>query len=874
MKDLVKEIGESDLSDELSRDLSDFVRYLEICCYLDHSVAVQSIVNVIGDMMQVVSGDNDNENESNENAVIGQSVVEIVTICLKEDDALVSSLGKTIFITFGKFLAMDDFVNLLKLLNKDGNDDNEGNNDELNDDDDIDIDIDIDAIETAKSKNADNMIEIEENDENVAKTNDKNKENDDHEDKDSEGEDDDDEEDSDLGFDLVDYGAFAPEIEDKNKNKNKNDKEKKVNEESDGEEEDDDEDDDDIIIDENTTMNEFEAMDQALAEIFRAKNENKKDRQIARQSRLEKRLSHYLMLFCKKYGNKGVILLLINPLMEHLQKSYIKLSKKDNRVIKNNDDRENGKQQTPKSQHKKKRKMITKYGVPLWRINTKYKKILDSNDKISVKQYETMKRLMNTIIGTNVNSFFNVDKNVSKNDIENIDSIWLQPLIEDLIVLISKSPTYEHEILGVKALVFVSKIYYVKYMKQEFMSVILNDVKFSLGEEAKNESENENNNQDKTEQKSRNKSKKKKGSDKKMVNENVVQLHWLLDLWFGQLLLLIKQPKRSWHFSREFFDVCMARIPFVGWKLLYEIFLCYDECKNTWSKAQLFELLGVCCNNLQHMAPEYVNGIFTLVAPLIKANLQNTLSLSSSPAATTSRTSATTSASDESKKADVDGSANSNTNMNPQFERMMVINSGLFIRRINKLEKTLANNGAAIGEAVMESKHEILEILGKCKTQVKEKQKEKQKQKQKQKQQGKGNQTQTNKKLKQHKHKRNNSRNKGKMNKSKGKKKNQNKNQSKKFKNKKQSNNSMNKMSKKTNSTKKKQNKTQNKKNQKNKNKQGNKTQKGKIKSTKSNKQNNNSVNKKRAKMKSNSSNSHNNDVPPKKRRKLNSNKK
>lgn len=67
---------------------------------------------------------------------------------------------------------------------------------------------------------------------------------------------------------------------------------------------------------------------------------------------------------------------------------------------------------------------------------------------------------------------------------------------------------------------------------------------------------------------------------------------WLYELWYMQLKFLMKQPKKQWYFSREFFDVFMRRNPLIVWKLIYDAFGKFEICKNAWSQAQLFVMMG------------------------------------------------------------------------------------------------------------------------------------------------------------------------------------------------------------------------------------------------------------------------------------------
>jgi len=112
----------------------------------------------------------------------------------------------------------------------------------------------------------------------------------------------------------------------------------------------------------------------------------------------------------------------------------------------------------------------------------------------------------------------------------------------------------------------------------------------------------------------------------KHVNDDLL---WLLDVWFSQLVYLLKQTPKTWYFSREFFISLIRYQHTIGWKLVQEGFKAIEVFKKPWSQLQLFLLLGEACNHVETPAIEM---FLKNVAKLIVKPMKNMLSESMNPA--------------------------------------------------------------------------------------------------------------------------------------------------------------------------------------------------------------------------------------------------
>jgi len=186
--------------------------------------------------------------------------------------------------------------------------------------------------------------------------------------------------------------------------------------------------------------------------------------------------------------------------------------------------------------------------------------------------FDDAEKLISTIIDNNDTKMLASDKRVQ---IE-----WLKPLLEDIIDLVAKAPTSQHEILGIKVICNISTVFALKcldFNNMDQMKELANELclwtRFKELEQGKTPA-----------------------NTSKHLNDDLL---WLLDLWFGHLIYSLQQPLDIWHFSPEFFILFIRKQHTIGWKLVEQGFKrCPDFNKNR-SKFQLFLLLQEALCSLQ-----------------------------------------------------------------------------------------------------------------------------------------------------------------------------------------------------------------------------------------------------------------------------------
>jgi len=142
---------------------------------------------------------------------------------------------------------------------------------------------------------------------------------------------------------------------------------------------------------------------------------------------------------------------------------------------------------------------------------------------------------------------------------------WLRDVIYDVIELISSAPTYEHETIGVKVLCWLCKVYQLHSAQTLDYRAIWTKLDLT--------------------------------NDNELIAANQEELFsadllWLIEMWYLQIKLIMKQPKKSWFFSREALDRFAQRNPFMAWKLAHDALSEFSLCKNSWSMKEIFVFIG------------------------------------------------------------------------------------------------------------------------------------------------------------------------------------------------------------------------------------------------------------------------------------------
>merc|ERR1719295_2221403 len=145
-----------------------------------------------------------------------------------------------------------------------------------------------------------------------------------------------------------------------------------------------------------------------------------------------------------------------------------------------------------------------------------------------------------------------------------IENEWLRDVIYDVIELISFAPTYEHEVIGTKVLCWLCKLYQMHSEPVLDYKAMWSGLDLTKQDPVTDH-------------------------EKFEFNSDIL---WLIELWFIQIRLIMKQPGNCWYLSREALDLFAHRNPFMAWKLAHDALKEFKKCKNSWSQKELFVFIG------------------------------------------------------------------------------------------------------------------------------------------------------------------------------------------------------------------------------------------------------------------------------------------
>ena len=333
---------------------------------------------------------------------------------------------------------------------------------------------------------------------------------------------------------------------------------------------------------------ELEQVDQALIAVFREKQKQSESRVNAKKSRIERRVFHHLLLFAKRYKTSPILLIMFTPLMlslwklfEDVTSDYQRAKNKEGPKEKKGDDGDHA-EEAKEERLSKKLRMHTVHGVPLWRLDSKLKQswsdyisLLDKESKtrnrkqlqhrvvsVKCKNFQAVVAIINAMLANSPKLMVDADR--KHNDIK---TEWLRDIVYDIVELTAEAPTYEHEMMGVKVLCYLSKIYQLKSCR--------GDTEHALDALAMWKAMDLD-----------------LYSDSDSDSASKPEIVWLFELWWLQLVLFMKQPRRSWYFSREFVDVLLRKNPVIAWRLVHGALQKFSVCRNSWSQTQIFVILG------------------------------------------------------------------------------------------------------------------------------------------------------------------------------------------------------------------------------------------------------------------------------------------
>ena len=260
-------------------------------------------------------------------------------------------------------------------------------------------------------------------------------------------------------------------------------------------------------------------------------------------------------------------------LFDEVTDEYESVKNKQIKADKDNDKDGNKKQNKKFRGFPRRRKYFS--CVPFWRFNPKAKQ--SWNDYISMLKYSTSRKanyrqnenlsiraknfpatvtVIESILSNRPKEIVDADKKKGE-----IKCEWIKDIIYDIIQLISRSPIYEYEKLGVRVLCHLCKVYQLYCSQNLNITTLELWDKINLNDDTKND-------------------------------DKYMDILWLYELWYMQLQYFMKQPKKTWYFSPEFFELFIRKNPLIVWKLIHDALDIFDICCNSWAQSQVFMMIG------------------------------------------------------------------------------------------------------------------------------------------------------------------------------------------------------------------------------------------------------------------------------------------